>query len=233
MIYGETQNPNSLESRIDIMNFLIRKFDYKSYLEIGLRHPHECHDHIDVATKHSVDPGYETENNTAKYKMTSDEFFRLLEDDQLDVGKEAKWDLIFIDGLHKSHQVEKDVHNSLRHLSEGGTIVLHDCNPPTEHHARCAYYDFDTPAGGYWNGTVWKAVYRIRCTQQNLDVCVVNRDWGCAVIRRGLQELCDFDNPFYDFDIFAENRVRHLNLIEPSDLNEWLDRPFYRSRHRW
>ena len=30
-----------MESRVDIINFLANRFGYKSYLEIGLRHPWE------------------------------------------------------------------------------------------------------------------------------------------------------------------------------------------------
>lgn len=222
-----------MENRFDIINFLASKYGYTTYLEIGIRNPEDCFDHIKVDIKMSVDPGFESAENKATYKFTSDEFFTMLESGSLDIPADYSWDIIFVDGLHLSRQVRKDIDNSLRHLSEKGTIVVHDCTPPTEHYARCYYHDFATPAMAAWNGTVWKEIYRSRCERADVDICVVNRDWGCAVIRRGQQELCDFDNPFYEFDIFADNRVRHLNLIEPSELNEWLDSPFYRSRHRW
>ena len=124
-----------MESRIDIINFLSNRFDYKSYLEIGLRHPWECFDHINCELKDSVDPGYETDNNIAKYKYTSDSFFSMLDNSLLDKPNDYKWDIIFIDGLHTADQVERDIINSLNHLSDNGSIVLHDCNPPTEYHA--------------------------------------------------------------------------------------------------
>ena len=60
--------------------------------------------------------------------MTSDAFFS--QNNQI-------FDLIFIDGLHYSHQVLRDINNALRWLSPTGTIVLHDCNPSTE--ARAQY----------------------------------------------------------------------------------------------
>jgi len=125
-----------METRIDIINFLSNKFEYKNYLEIGIRNPWECFDHVQCENKDSVDPGFETNDNVAKYKYTSDEFFRVLENNELDKETDFKWDVIFIDGLHTSYQVERDIKNSLNHLSENGTIVLHDCNPPTEYHAR-------------------------------------------------------------------------------------------------
>jgi len=130
-----------METRIDIINFLSNKFGAKNYLEIGVRNPWECFDHIICENKDSVDPGFENAENNVKYKYTSDEFFRLLESGKLDKEKDFKWDLIFIDGLHTSYQVEIDIRNSLKHLSENGTIILHDCNPPTEYHARADYND--------------------------------------------------------------------------------------------
>lgn len=214
--------------RYDIINNLARRFGYKSYVEIGLRNPEECFDHIIIESKDSVDPGFEASVNHAKYKFTSDDFFSRLEAGNLDRPSDFKWDIIFIDGLHTSYQVEKDIENSLRHLSENGSIVLHDCNPPTEYHARCQYYDFNTPAQGWWNGTVWKAIYKLRCTNPGVDVCVVDVDWGCGIVRRGSQQLCEFDNPYFDYDIFSERRSRHLNLISPEELDSWIDSPFYR-----
>ncbi len=216
-----------METRIDIINFLSNKFGYKNYLEIGIRNPLECFDQIICENKDSVDPGLEAEINTAKYKCTSDEFFESLDAGNLDKEIDFKWDLIFIDGLHASYQVERDIENSLRHLSENGAIVLHDCNPPTEYHARCDQHDHNTIAGGHWNGTVWKAIYKLRCTNKDVDVCVVDKDWGCGVVRKGSQKLLEFDNPYFDYDLFRANRNTNLNLIGSGNLNEWLDSPFY------
>lgn len=218
-----------MKTRIELINHLSTKFGYKTYLEIGIRDTGDCYDHIIVEAKDSVDPGMETNNNTAKYKFTSDEFFRQLEAGLLDKPATFKWDIIFIDGLHVSYQVDRDIENSLKHLSHNGTIVLHDCNPPTEHHARCNYYDYRTPALDHWNGSVWKSIYRLRCTNTEVDVCVLNMDWGCGIVRNGHQYICEFINPYYDYDRFDANRKRHLNLIEPEDLDRWLESPFYNS----
>jgi hypothetical protein len=217
-----------MESRIDIINFLSNRFDYKSYLEIGLRHPWECFDHINCELKDSVDPGYETDNNIAKYKYTSDSFFSMLDNSLLDKPNDYKWDIIFIDGLHTADQVERDIINSLNHLSDNGSIVLHDCNPPTEYHARADYYDFNTTASGCWNGTVWKAIYKLRCTNPNVDVCVVDTDWGCGVVRKGKQRLCEFDNPFFEYEKFDKSRQKHLNLITNIELPIWIENPYYK-----
>jgi hypothetical protein len=40
--------------------------------------------------------------------------------------------VIFIDGLHTFEQTLQDSYNSLNYLAQGGVIILHDCNPPSE-----------------------------------------------------------------------------------------------------
>ena len=213
--------------RIEIINLVSNKFGYEKYLEIGLRNPEECFYKIQCREKNSVDPGFETDQNLAEYKYTSDSFFSLLDSGDLDKPSDYKWDLIFIDGLHTADQVERDILNSINHLSEKGSIVLHDCNPPEEEYARAEYYNFNTPAGGIWNGTVWKSIYKFRSLRPDLDICVADCDWGVGIIKKGNQKMCEFINPYYEYSVFSKNRKEHLNLIEPSLISKWLDFPFY------
>jgi hypothetical protein len=218
--------------RNDIINYLIKTKKFKNYLEIGVRIPDECFNKIECPTKHSVDPGHEKyydpkiaeEYHKITYKFTSDKFFELLDMGSLDLNKDYKWDIIFIDGLHLAEQVEKDILNSLKHLSPSGIIVIHDINPATIHTAREDYqykvstnqfdkvtYNFNL---GYWNGTVWKTFYKMRTTRPDLEMYSVNtKDMGVGIIKKGSQECCEFDNPFYEFNKFAAKRNYYLNLI--------------------
>ena len=197
--------------RYNIINYLIKKYDLKNYLEIGVRDPDECFNKIDCYLKHSVDPGHEIKDDRIEYQYTSDTFFKLLENGELDLQPTNKWDVIFIDGLHISSQVEKDIQNSLNHLSETGFIILHDCNPPELWYAREDY----SVNGIYspWNGTVWKSIYKLRATRPDLFVCTIDTDWGIGVVRPGQQQCCDFNNSFYEYREFEKNRKEHLNLI--------------------
>ena len=70
--------------RISILNHLILKYNFKTYLEIGVRNTFECFDLINCESKDSVDPGFETHINNVKYKLTSDEFFKQLDSGSLD-----------------------------------------------------------------------------------------------------------------------------------------------------
>ena len=109
--------------RYDLINKLIKENNFKDYLEIGVCDPRTCFDIVECENKDSVDPGIEFEENPVDYKMTSDEFFDWLDNNN----PNRKYDVIFIDGLHLSWQVKNDIENSLRYLSDNGYIILHDC----------------------------------------------------------------------------------------------------------
>ena len=205
--------------RFDIINKLIKENGFWRYLEIGVCDPQHCFDKIDCKIKHGVDPGVEFEENPVDYKMTSDEFFDFLRTNDSD----RKYDVIFIDGLHKSYQVKKDILNSLQFLNPKGYIVLHDCSPPTSWMAREDYM-ID---GNYepWNGTVWKAIYDLRTSRTDLHICVVNTDWGIGIIKNNPQLntiLPTRYNPYYEFNLMDANREEDLGLIQVDELDNWL-----------
>ena len=195
-------------NRYDIINDLIVKYNFKKYLEIGVRDPDECFNLINCEIKHSVDPGYEVElphfnmENKVTYQYTSDTFFKLLENEGLDISTTYKWDIVFIDGLHISNQVERDIMNSLNHLSENGIVVLHDCNPPELWFAR---EDFIVDGEAH----AW-----------NLFVCTVDTDFGIGIVKKGQQKCCSFDNSFYEYRIFEQNKQDHLNLVSIEEYRE-------------
>ena len=206
--------------RSGIINKIIETKKFTKYLEIGVCYPHDCFDMVRCAQKDGVDPGYQNPSNPVNYKFTSDDFFSKLEQGLLDKSPDYEWDLIFVDGLHLSYQVEKDVLNSLNHLSEGGVIVLHDCDPfMYEDNYTRLVEDYWRQA---WNGTVWKAVYRLKATRPDLNIATLQADEGVGLIKRGSQELVPFDNPYFEYRVFQKNRVRDLNLIPVEDLDIWL-----------
>ena len=214
-----------MNEKKNIINHLIQKNNFSKYLEIGVDDPQVNFNLIGCPTKHSVDPCIEFET-PVDYKYTSDNFYHLLENGELDLSPDYKWDIIFIDGLHISTQVERDFKNSMNHLSKNGFILIHDANPPTLWHAREDYIvkGIRRP----WNGTVWKVIYKLNALRSDLVIHTIggmdatfkrledgtnDLDWGLAVIHRGEQECCDFDNPFYEYRELEKNRIKHLNLI--------------------
>lgn len=188
--------------RVSLINYLIAKNGYRRYLEIGVAAGATLAA-VQAAHKDGVDPA-----GNCNHVMTSDAFFAEARESHRE-----PYDLIYIDGLHVAEQVMRDVDNALDFLTERGTIVLHDCNPPTEAHQT------ERNNGGDWNGTVWQAVARLRCERDDLSIVVVDTDWGLGIVRRGAQELFRTKdaNPVTDYAFLKEHRVGLLNLISEDD----------------
>jgi hypothetical protein len=187
-------------TRTQLLNALIRKFGYTSYLEIGVNTPAQPgynFPNTEIALKHGVDPAVDTD-----FKMTSDEFF--------ESHVSRKYDLVFVDGLHLFEQAHRDIVNSLAWLGENGTIVVHDCNPVTEITQR------RERASDAWHGDVWKAILKLRMEEPKVEILTVDTDEGCTVIRPGRQELLNYSETpevLYDYAFFDRHRREILNLV--------------------
>ena len=201
--------------RYDIINHLIKKFNYLNYLEIGI-YDGTCFNKIDVEHKDGVDPNPAGDGiKFTNYLITSDDFFKLIE------GEDIKYDIIFIDGLHHDYQVYADIKNSLKHIVDGGTIVCHDMNPLFE------VVQFKRAVlGGTWNGDCWKAWVKLRTENSDLEMCVIDTDNGVGIIRKGYQKLFELPegkkllNPqdgSATFKLLNDYRNELLNLISVED----------------
>lgn len=209
--------------RFDVINALLQQFKRPTrYLEIGVRNPLDNFAKINASQKHSVDPGVEFKPNPVDFKLASDEFFEQLGAGKL-LSQDFKWDVILIDGLHLADQVDRDISNALRHIADDGFVVLHDCNPPTEWHARENYaYDL-TPARVMWNGTTWKALFRQRFNPE-VSVLCIDSDWGVGVImkNRMLPALTVNHNPYFEFRVFDATRSESINLMRYEEFKRLL-----------
>jgi hypothetical protein len=218
--YVEIQEKNNLEiskkpSRTDIINYLLSlNQNDTSYLEIGVRNPDANFNKIKANKKYSVDPGVEFKPNPVDFKMTSDLFFQKLSANEV-LSNKIQFDVIFIDGLHLAEQVDRDIENSLKYIKDDGFIVLHDCNPPSEWHARERYNYRHTPAVDYWNGTTWKAFLKWRFVP-SVNSCCIDSDWGIGVLSKKQQigKNIQSQNSFFEFAVFNNNRKEYLNLID-------------------
>lgn len=203
--------------RYDIINYLIKQNDYKSYLEIGVFNPADNFRKIQANYKVGVDPNPIGAEIDEIQIMTSDEWFSF--------SKET-FDIIFIDGLHLEDQVLKDLDNSFRALNVGGTIVVHDCLPPTEWHTRdYEQYKYDRSP---WNGTVYKAFLRFALSNPALRIAVVDTDWGCGLIQNpGNKELNEITNQQITWDYFYKNRKEILRILETAEFLERYKKPMW------
>jgi hypothetical protein len=176
--------------RYEIILYLINKYDYKSYLEIGVQKG-VTFERIPIK-KVGVDPmpQYESPNIV---RRTSDTFFK---------ENKEKFDIIFIDGLHLSEQVLKDITNSLEVLNEKGIILVHDCNPLVKEEAN------RLRTTKRWNGDVWKGFIRARCLGYKSGC--INEDEGIGWITLQKEQI---EIPSISWDEFVLNRKKYLNLM--------------------
>lgn len=138
--------------------------------------------------------------------MSSDEFFSQ---------NRHTFDIIFIDGLHEAHQVERDITSSLYMLNENGSIVVHDVNPQTfqmQHVPR---------AVREWTGDCWRAWVKLRAARADLSMFVVDVDHGVGLIRRGRQQ-CIRIPVALTYDALDTHRRLWLNLISKKQFLAWL-----------
>ena len=191
--------------RTDIINYLIERYNYNSYLEIGVQFPHCNYDKIEIKNKTGVEPFPITDLlNKGIVELTSDMFFKSLETD-------VKYDIIFIDGLHTREQSLADILNSLKHLSDNGTILVHDCLPTAE------YQTSIEDNGKEWTGDVWKSIVDIKA-KDGLDVSTIDTDWGIGCIRLNADNI-GFENPI---DLTWENYelLKH-ELLNIKSIDQW------------
>lgn len=197
-------------NRVILINNYLSKSKGQKYLEIGV-YKGTCLNQISAKIKDSVDPDL---SSPALFKVTSDEFF-----EKIAPTLGYKYDVIFIDGLHHSDQVDKDIQNSLLFLEDNGVIILHDCNPLSEMRQRVPA-DFDIWKFG-WNGDVWKSIVKFRKSSSYLkyNTFVINDDEGLGVIEFNKigKELKKEIPEELTYDFLESNRIELLNLIDSQD----------------
>lgn len=195
-------------NRTQLINFLIDKYKFSSYLEIGIGNSKENFDNIICVKKTGVDPNADPNadpNTSLIVCCKSDEFFSINKD---------LYDIIFIDGDHRCEQVDKDINNSLNVLNPDGIIICHDCLPIIEDHQR------KSPVFTFWNGDVWKSIAKLRITRDDLDVRVIDMDCGCGMITRGKNVTLykpESDN-IYTWNYYQKYKNNLLNIVSEDSI---------------
>lgn len=207
------------------------------YVEIGVSRG-SAFRRITAQEKIAVDPEFKLSARARRradakarvthyFEMTSDAFFA----EQATLLKDRGIDVALIDGLHTYGQVVADIENTLRYLRDDGVIFLHDCNP-TRASVACpadSYADFRARNRWWeidWSGDVWKAIVYLRSTRQDLQVAVLDCDWGVGVVRKGAPDSRLSYSPeeieaLGYADLVAE-RESLLNLKPPKYLSDFL-----------
>lgn len=188
--------------RWDLIQFIINKYNFKTYLEIGCDKD-QSFSRIYIETKVGVDPV-----SGGTIRSTSDNFFK---------DNSKKFDIIFIDGLHYYQQVIKDINHSLKILNNDGFILVHDCLPNSLAQQAVPRYR------GYWNGDVWKAIVELR-TKENLDIFTSQIDFGIAVIRKRTNSIILKlgNDVIFEKLNFKDYYYNHMNFMNIKSYDETL-----------
>ena len=189
-------------SRFDIINKIIKKKKFESYLEIGCQSDVNF-SKIIIKNKIGVDP-----QSGGTHRMTSDDFFKQ---------NKSTFDLIFIDGLHVYEQVLKDIENSLKVLNDNGVILVHDCLPAKIWHQTIPQ------THSSWNGDVWKSIVKSR-TRIDIDTYTIEADQGLGLIlkRENKDLLIDKIENFKNLK-FRDYYIHHKKFMRIIDENDVLE----------
>lgn len=196
-------------NRTDVINYVIHRFGFESYLEIGVQFPHSNYDKISARRKVGIEPFPAGDwLNLGVIKLTSDEFFRVIQ-------SEVKYDVIFIDGLHTREQCRIDIQNSLHHLSDNGFIFVHDCLPTGE------YQTSPEDNGREWTGDVWKAIVDIQ-SENGLGVCTIDTDWGIGCIKKDRDKTGITNTLELTWESYTLHKRELLNIKSVGEWQKWL-----------
>lgn len=220
--------------RIEVIQKILDKIKGNVYLEIGVEQG-VCFLKINSEIKIGVDPLPLLEdikaslNKNSKYfEMSSDEFFN----NHKDIFEEYKIDVAFVDGLHEYKQSLKDVENCLKYLSKKGIIIIHDCNPSSKISATPANLvdtAMNLPEWNWvWSGDVWKTTAHLRSLRKDLNIFVLDCDYGLGIITKGKPEdMLNFsikeieEMSYFDLD---KDRKRILNLKKKNYFYDFLEK---------
>ena len=181
--------------RWDLIEYLINKYKYSDYLEIGCDQD-QLFSKVRIKNKTGVDP-----ISGGNIRKTSDEFFR---------ENKNKFDIIFIDGLHTYNQVKKDILNSINCLKDEGIVLVHDCMPDSLSKQAVPRYRMS------WNGDVWKAIVDLR-QNEYLEIYTCKIDQGIGVIKKKRNSsILKLEKNIKDlkFEDYYKNYVKYLRVVD-------------------
>ena len=180
--------------RWNLIDYLNKKNNYTSYLEIGCDKD-QLFSKINIENKYGVDPSC-----GGNIRKTSDDFF---------LENKINFDLVFIDGLHEYKQVKNDIINSLKFLNKDGIILVHDCMPDSMSKQAVPRYRMS------WNGDVWKAIVDLR-RNKNIEIFTCEIDQGIAIIQNKMNTnplRLDLQIKQLKFKDYYQNYINYMRVI--------------------
>jgi hypothetical protein len=173
--------PRAVEwTKAALINRISRNRGYRSYLEICTANTGNRYSEIDRSIlrdsyrlmywKHD---GH-SDLNTIDFATTGFDTTECIREIR---ARQLRFDIILVDAWHEYDTAVRDLGDALSLLQPRGTLVVHDCLPPSEALASPIY------RAGEWCGVTYKAYLDFVIARPELEYRTVDIDFGCGVIR--------------------------------------------------
>jgi hypothetical protein len=163
--------------KYEIINALITKYKYKSYLEIctpttGRRFRRVCREKLE--TCHLLvyrNPESSDDDGMITFQSRDEAIEHL-------IAPGSQYDLVFADSWHTYACTARDIALAFSLVKPGGILVVHDCAPQ---HKERSSPEF-RPDG--WTGVSYCAYVDFLLANPGLAYYTVDTDFGCGVVRK-------------------------------------------------
>jgi len=170
---------SSAFGKMDIVNRLAARFNYRRYLELATGTTGRQYRLIDRArfaecrrllynTREDYDDGLSIDYRTTGFDIAA----------PLAAIGGARFDIILVDSYHGYAQSRRDLEAAFTLLTPGGVLVVHDCLPTSEAIAQPEFRD------GEWCGVTYKAFIDFVVAHSELRYVTVDTDFGCGIVRK-------------------------------------------------
>jgi len=137
-----------------------------------------------------------------------------------------RYDIVLVDPWHEYETSLRDIELAFSLLTDFGSIVIHDCDPPTD--------DLISPqvSPGSWCGVTFIAYLDFLAQSSGLRYCTVDTDFGCGIIQKSCNALNKAltdtfvfkeewkrvrENPYQAFHFMKKFRHSFLKLVQVDD----------------
>jgi hypothetical protein len=156
-------------------------------------------------------------------------------------------DIALIDSFHDYDHSLRDLVEVFGLISDGGTLIVHDCLPPKPEIAQPQF------TAGEWCGVTYQAFIDFVSHKHDLEFYTVNTDYGCGVIHKQTtptnakinkkreDSLAKWqkkgDDSWATFALFESHKQTLMNVISVKEFLErnprrrwdWFSNPFHHS----
>jgi len=223
-----------LLSKTDLINWLGAEYGYSSYLEVATMFTGHRFSSISREIYTNIErimyltPADFNDEMIVSCQSPAEESclcFKEL------IDREKKFDVVLVDPFHTYESSRRDLELALLVLDENGTLVVHDCNPVDK---ALTSPEFNN---SLWMGETYLAFLDMLGEKNFLNYCVVDIDFGCAVVRWNNAEAVEENNtyitrtscrklsgdsavPYYEWEYFREHHARLLNLKSATEFKK-------------